>query len=284
MHMYHQMRTWWVDVVANATMGDNVHGVFADNALDLPPGWAGPGRAEALVAGQQALYDEVRARGKYIIFNGVRPREDYHSLDNLLPHASSGYCEPWLSGLFRDPVTGKLDAPTATHGLLRMINISRDQPDKGVTFKAGPGPCLGYIAGQELGCTWPFKNGSKPVPNGPNGTPPTPAGKRAAAGALIAFPLGTFLCAAGPRWHLDYTWGYTINDFVPGEPGTHAVAGQPSYQSYTPDGWYPELLKPPGTPLGPCKYSPATQTFAREWTGVSVKLFMANETATLVWK
>ena len=117
-----------------------------------------------------------------------------------------------------------------------MINISREQPDKGVTFKAGPGPCVGYVAGL-LGCTWPFTNGSKNVPNGWNGTPTTAAAMRAAAGRLITFPLATFLCAAGPKWHIDYTWGYEVNHFVPNANGTAGIAGQPGLPSYVPDGW-----------------------------------------------
>ena len=46
------------------------------------------------------------------------------------------------------------------------------QPTKGLAFKSGPGPCIGYIAGL-LGCTWPNKDGTPWVPNGWNGTPKT---------------------------------------------------------------------------------------------------------------
>jgi hypothetical protein len=40
----------------------------------------------------------------------------------------------------------------------------------------------------------------------------------------------------------------------------------------------------PGTPLGPCTYDAATETFARDWSGVSVSLDMNTETAEFKWK
>ena len=285
-------RAWWLGIVTNATLGQNVAGVFADGALDQAPNWCSAERAAGLLRGQQQLLDEVRAAGKYVIFNGIRVarttsgtyRDDFAALDTLLPHASAGYCEPWLSAPYRNTTTGALDAPYTTHALLKMINASRAQPDRGVAFKIGPGPCVGYVAGQDLGCTWPFANGTKAEPNKMNGTPPTAEGRRAAAAKLITFPLATFLCAAGPLWHLDYTWGYTVNDFVPNDNATGAFPGQPKLQSNAPDGWYPDLLQAPGTPLGECAYDSATQSFSREWSGVFVTLSMANETAEIRWK
>jgi hypothetical protein len=107
---------------------------------------------------------------------------------------------------------------------------------------------------------------------------------RAAAAQHLTFPLATFLCAAGPRWHLDYTWAYEFFAFVPGELSTHAVPGQPLLQSYTPDEWYPDLRRAPGTPLGDCVYNEATFTFSREWTRVSVSLNVEEETAVIRWK
>ena len=195
-------RAWWIATVANATMGSNIRGVFADNGMDLPDTVAGmsPSRGQALLTGQQALLDEVRAAGKYVIFNGIRyatragkfngiVRDDFTALDTLLPHASSGYFEPWLGPMFRNVVTGQLNATLAAHALMKMINVSKTQPTKGMTFKTGPGPCVGYIAG-ELGCTWPFPNHTTaPVPNAWNGTPLTDGERRDAAAKLITFPL-----------------------------------------------------------------------------------------------
>lgn len=64
----------------------------------------------------------------------------------------------------------------------------------------------------------------------------------------------------------------------------HTVAGQPLLPAWVPDEWYPELKQSPGTPLHPCTYDSVTQTFRREWSGVSVSLNMADETADIRWK
>jgi hypothetical protein len=212
-----EMRAQWLAVITNASLGNNIAGVFADNSLDQVPSIKGisAARSTALLKGQQDLLSEVVAAGKYVIFNGLRynverktgvPTDDLDAVENLLPHASSGYFEPWLSGShYRNLTTGKLNVAAVSHVLLRMINTSKTQPNKGMTFKSGVGPCVGYIAGQEEGCTWPFANHSTPpVPNKMNGTPQTATERRAAASALITFPLATFLCAAGPKWHFDY--------------------------------------------------------------------------------
>ncbi len=105
-----------------------------------------------------------------------------------------------------------------------------------------------------------------------------------AAAKLIAFPLATFLCAAGSNWLLDYTWGYEVNHFVPSEPNTHTLPGQPALPSYAPDDWYPDLRKAPGMPLGECTHDPVKGTFSREWSGVSVSLNVNDETAEVRWK
>ena len=290
------MRAQWLNVVLNKSLGNHVAGVFADNSFDgaTLSSWMTPDVAAAYMEGQQSLLASVVAAGKYVIFNGLRLHynsrgkvtDDIASLDTELPYGSSGYFEPWLGYSYRpDRTTGKLDATLATHALLRMINASTTQPTKGVAFRAGPGPCVGFIGGQAIGCTWPFANHSTPpVPNEMNGTPETTEARRAAAAKLITFPLATFLCAAGPKWHFDYGWGYAINDFVPGQGPNSTIAGQPKMQSNVPDNWYPELLRAPGTPSGPCVHNAATSTFSREWSGVSVKLSMATETAVLTWK
>ena len=67
------MRRQWVNVVTNASLGEHVAGVFADNSMDSPPvGWLSPARGEALLEGQQDLLKEVVDAGKYVIFNGLR--------------------------------------------------------------------------------------------------------------------------------------------------------------------------------------------------------------------
>ena len=66
-------------------------------------------------------------------------------------------------------------------------NVSRTQPTRGIVFKSGPGPCVGYIAGL-LGCTWPNSNGQKNVPNAWNGTPKTDEEMRAVRKEPKFFP------------------------------------------------------------------------------------------------
>lgn len=142
------VRDWWVGVVTNASLGGNVHGVFADNALACASAECSPyedwylkddlARARPLLRGQQLLLDQVRRAGKYVIYNGQRPTQDYVALDTLLPHADAAYFEPWLSGSFRDKNTGKLNVSMASHALLKMINASSSRPDKGVVFRSSP--------------------------------------------------------------------------------------------------------------------------------------------------
>ena len=152
------MRQQWLDVILNKTLGDHVAGVFADNSFDHASSpWMSDDRAKAFLYGQQKLLASVVGAGKYVIFNGLRlhyarktwkATDDLDALTTLLPHASAGYFEPWLSAVYRNNTTGKLNASMASHALLRMINASQTHADKGIVFKAGPGPCVGYIAGQ----------------------------------------------------------------------------------------------------------------------------------------
>ena len=133
------VRQWWIDVVTNETLGTNVHGVFADNGLDSPsldsPSIA-PERGAALLRGQQQLLDEVRASGKYIIFNGIRyagvhadgsVRDDFAALDVLLPHASAGYCEPWCTR----PLAHGPSRWAADGSALQALRIDVSQYDDG---------------------------------------------------------------------------------------------------------------------------------------------------------
>ena len=270
------VRDWWVDVITNKSLGTNVHGVFADNALAA---WGSlgyedwylkdsPERGQALLQGQQALFEQVRKAGKYVIFNGLRPTQDYVALDTLLPHADSGYFEPWLGGSFRN-AAGKLNASKATQALQKMISHSTTWPEHGVTFRSSP-------AGD--------------VPSSGGGVVSLhdvdPAVMRANATAKIHFPLASFLCAANARWKFCYAYSYNIQSYARGDPasGNHTVAGQPLLPSWVPDNWYPVLKQSPGTPMHECAYDSATQTFRREWTGVSIELSMANETASIRWK
>lgn len=150
-----------------------------------------------------------------------------------------------------------------------MINHSTAMPDKGVTFRSSPAGDVPSSGGAVVSIH-----------------DADPAVLRANATKKIGFPLATFLCAANARWKFCYAYSYSVQSYVPGDPTSpnHTLAGQPLLPSWVPDDWYPLLKNSPGTPLHECKYDSATQTFSREWTGVSVSLNMAHETADIRWK
>ena len=54
-----QARAWWLGVITNSTLGENVRGVFADNGLDSDAAYASQGvtsaRGEELLRGQQLV-------------------------------------------------------------------------------------------------------------------------------------------------------------------------------------------------------------------------------------
>ena len=54
-------------------------------------------------------------------------------------------------------------------------------------------------------------------------------------------------------------------------------------QSFAPEGWYPDFLEAPGTPLGEAVFD-GRFTFKREWTGVSVAVNVQDGTFKLDWK
>ena len=110
------------------------------------------------------------------------------ALDTLLPHADSGYFEPWLGGSFRD-AAGKLNASKATGALLKMINHSTALPDKGVTFRSSP---AGDVPSSGGGVDWIHHA--------------DPAVLRANATKKLGFPLASFLCAANAHWKLCYAY------------------------------------------------------------------------------
>ena len=152
-----------VKVITNASLGKNVHGVFADNALagfgdKGYEDWYlkdSPERGKALLEGQQALFEQARKAGKYLIFNGLRPVQDYAALDTLLPHADSGYFEPWLGGAFRS-AAGKLNASKATEALLKMINHSTARPSRIISPLVHSFTRPGIIEWRGVVATMPF--------------------------------------------------------------------------------------------------------------------------------
>jgi hypothetical protein len=135
-------------------------------------------------------------------------------------------------------------------------------------MRSMPGPCISSArTSGALGCNWP------------NNTRPTaPAEIAAAATAHLPFSLAAFLLVAGPRFHMDWGWGYRVNDYVPCPALAPAVA-----PCYVPDAWFPLLLKAPGTPLAGMQAHGAW-AFTRNFTGVNVSVDFAAETASLAWQ
>jgi hypothetical protein len=92
-----------------------------------------------------------------------------------------------------------------------------------------------------------------------------------------------FFIVAGPRYLLDYTWGYRSKDYVPPTGDTGSVPGVPNLQSTAPEGWYRDFERAPGRPLGEAVFDEVAGTFSRNWTGVFVSINVREETAVLQW-
>ena len=264
------VRAWWIAAATNDTFfGQDFDGVFADNAIanaDQLITASGERLSEkagqALLVGQQVLYTELREHlkglggNKTVIFNGIRAGQKYAGIPNLLPHADGGEMEGWFSRYTNGSLNWEVMVPTLHH----LIEAARMSPPKEVLLKAVPGGV---------------------VPRLP--APGTPAQKRAYVLEHARFPLAAFLVVAGPRFLLDYTYGYRSNMYVPPTDSTGSVPGVPHLQSFAPQGWYPDYRKAPGTPLGDAVFDGA-YTFARNWTGVSVSVNLRDETATIRWQ
>ena len=94
------VRAWWIAAATNASFFRWMDGVFADNAIAnndqlISPDGVRPSKTlgAALLAGQQALYSELRVRlrelggNRTVIFNGIRQGQHFSGIPNLLPHA-----------------------------------------------------------------------------------------------------------------------------------------------------------------------------------------------------
>ena len=136
-----------------------------------------------------------------------------------------------------------------------LLNVSAQHPEKAVLLKTAPNGEFSWAA----------------------------ARKRAFALTHYEFSLAAFLVLAGPRWLLDFTWGYRSADYVPPIDNSGTVPGLPRLQSSAPLGWYPDFLQSPGTPLGGATFDGAF-TFSREWSGLSVTLNVKDESAKITWK
>jgi hypothetical protein len=201
-----------------------------------------------------------------VVFNGIRAEQGNESFA-LLAHADGGEMEHWLI-LEQRYQNGSLNLPLVKTALETLASAAELRPPKTILVRSLPGPCVssGQTSGA-LGCSWP------------NNTRPTePAAIAAAATAHLPFSLAAFLLVAGPRFHMDWGWGYRVNDYVPCAALAPAVA-----PCYVPDEWFPLLLKAPGTPLAGLQQHGAWG-FTRNFTGVNVSVDFAAETASLAWE
>ncbi len=266
------VNAWYARALSNATTLPYIRGAFCDKATIDASQWAsevGGAKAAALVAGQARQMDAVRAAlgaGRTVVFNGMRAEQGNESLA-LLAHADGGEMEHWLS-LEQRYSNGTLNLPLVGAALAQLAGAAALQPPRTVLVRSLPGPCVssGPTSGA-LGCSWP------------NNTRPTaPAALAAAATAHLPFSLAAFLLVAGPRFHMDWGWGYRVNDYVPCPALAPAVA-----PCYVPDAWFPLLLKAPGTPLAGMQPLGAW-AFTRNFTGVNVSVDFFSETAALAWR
>ena len=265
------VNAWYARALSNATTLPHIRGAFCDKATIDASQWAsevGAAKAAALAAGQVRQMEAARAAlgaGRTVVFNGMRAEQGNESLA-LLAHADGGEMEHWLS-LEQRNRDGTLNLPLVGAALAQLAGAAALQPPRTVLLRALPGPCVsGGATTGALGCSWP------------NNTRPTqPAAIAAAAAAHLPFSLAAFLLVAGPRFHLDFGWGYRVNDYVPCPALAPAVA-----PCYVPDAWFPLLLKAPGSPRAGMQPRGAW-AFTRNFTGVNVSVDFAAESASLAW-
>ena len=266
------VNAWYASALSNVTVLPYIRGAFCDKAQVDPSFWVstlGEAKAAAIVAGQQRQLDAVRSvlgAGRTVLFNGMRASEGNLSLALLGPHADGGEMEHWLS-LEQRTNEGALNLTRVGAALELLSGAAALLPPRTVIMRSLPGPCiLSPRTSGALGCNWPN-----------NTRPSAPAAIAAAATAHLPFSLAAFLLVAGPRFHMDWGWGYRVNDYVPCPAFAPAVA-----PCYVPDAWFPLLLKAPGTPLAGMRKHGAW-AFTRNFTGVNVSVDFAAETASLAW-
>ena len=265
-----EVNAWYARTLSNATVLPFLRGSFCDAAVASAAEYArdvGEAKAAAMVAGQLRQLDAVRAAlgpQRTVVFNGMRALQGNDSLP-LLAHADGGEMEHWLS-LEQRKADGTLDLPHVASALSLLSAAAELQPPRTVLLRALPGPCVSGGSQGALGCTWPN-----------NSMPTDPAALAAAATAHLPFSLAAFLLVAGPSFHMDWGWGYRVNDYVPCPALAPAVG-----PCYCPDNWWPLLLKAPGTPLAGMQQQGAW-AYTRNFTGVNVSVDFAAESSSLAW-
>ena len=240
-HAYDLTQSPVRDFVADSStsvpgQGTLLDGVMADNAND--GAWEGmsTARYNALVRGHHASLNQTRSAvqmsmrpGALLIANALTQyaTPPDHGLA-LLPFVDGLMLEHFNSFESLDRVTGAL-SPAAFALTARLVREA-SAAGKVVLIKAWPGPICQPIGA--LGPSW----------CGPRSAPTTHAGRAEVAGTALEAALAAYLILATDYTFFSFSWWYTSTDgaFPCDDDGSCSAPG----------GWYPELSKRLGPPLG----------------------------------
>lgn len=261
-------------------------GVFSDGALAQPyAGVASQARADAenaainAVALAQSLALNAAAgapaEGVRVIGNGLA----LYALDDpafppdlgmsMVPFMDGVCVEHW--GAFEMVNTANCSLiPARTAQLLGLIADVAAQ-NKTVLIKGWPGPVTTPIT--DVGPSWPASCGA------PAGATREQRGRDALAWFTPSYAL--FLLAVEPTVFWSYSWWYDVADGY-WAPSSAAEANLTS----APQGWYPDLQRPLGSPAGPAARLPGGSgwLYQRAFEHALVTVDLADyKSGTIVW-
>ncbi len=233
---------WWAGIAEKAVKEYGCDGVFADGLGSYGLNLVAPEKEAAMRAGIMTMcwlsHEKMGPKG-LILFNPLHGEENA----DLLPATDGAMIDNFDRTLFRSDDT-KPSAPDAksldlmTEGIEAMSKASKQ--GKIVIFKAWPG----------------FHQKDKELMKRPHVELVKLARER------LTFPLASFLIAAGPNCHFQYTWGWGS------DCGTFD--------------WYPEFDKPLGAPKSDAKRDGFQYT--REFEHASVFVDLEQKTAKTDWR
>ena len=232
-------RSWWASVpLGSAGAAAVIDGVLADGTGGrCPAPGIAPARCEVLVAAKSAMVRELQsaldaANGGSVLGNGFDLYPDAPPDNNLYTLADMDGILGEHFAVFESVLpNGSLDIDRVAL-FMRLVGEAAAR-GKLVVVATWPGL---YVS--------PFT--ADGWPSWPNGSQPTSlAGWQAALAAKHAFALCLFLTVAEPNVFMSYEGWY--NGLVQG-----AIACPQAPQSCaSPPGWYPDLDRPLGAPVGP---------------------------------
>jgi hypothetical protein len=245
-------------------------GVFADGTADAASEYGiraeryaaiAQGSHASLALTQAAVRAAMRP-GARLIGNGITMYEGNppdHGLAVL----------PWVDGLCHEHFLGfeQLDratgqtSPAMFAAVVSAIHAATDA-GKVVLVKGWPGPACAPIG--PLGPSWCGSAASPLLA--------TAAGRAQASALLLQPALAGFLVLANRLTFFSYTWWYTQDGGgVPCAPGSEATCTFPMA-----GGWFPELGRRLGAPLGGAAVSADGALYTREFEFASVRFNAAN--------